>query len=529
MHHQRETRPSALRTRVLTCVLIFLTSTASAFVLLVPKGQQPHISSERAQTAASWALKNARPPDDSYYDLSASESDRTDGPRSSFWYSVAKQSDDSIASLPCEKDLDQDGQLPPGAYVTLSQNREVEPKPTCRISVALDLVSGGEDNELDPSSIVSQLNAFVDCGFTSFQLLPRPNESERHLEAQFIKRFRQDNPSYQVERCQISVPLTIPDHVGGATSIRNTVFESLRHIGGQDLDCVQLQYREGSPYHLEALDYLQDLQREGFVRSISAAQLPVSMVQKAQMYGFTMDSNDIPANLIDPTSYFAHVKADSVPLILSSPLASGLLTDKHMTERKSPRPPKHGSSREKYYINHALPEWKQRHDDWTRARMNQPRDRYADDESEQQQQLLSLGSWPAFQSIVLGTIQDIARKHGVSAASVVLRWTLQLDKVVGTTVACRLACPDDESPDKRPRQMRQVFTFALDEDDMDRLWAVTGCTASDDPLGIGQGDDVSDEDEELHAMMERQANGLYLSPKTRVSFATSGRTNKLFL
>jgi hypothetical protein len=94
-------------------------------------------------------------------------------------------------------------------------------------------------------------------------------------------------------------------------------------------------------------------------------------------------------------------------------------------------------------------------------------------------------------------------------------------------VACRLAVSEDELSSKRPRQLRQVFTFALDKQDMERLWLATGCAGpGDDDIDLMR---KEDDDDELLELMERQANGLFLSPQKSDRTKMNGNKKRLFL
>ena len=83
--------------------------------------------------------------------------------------------------------------------------------------------------------------------------------------------------------------------------------------------------------------------------------------------------------------------------------------------------------------------------------------------------------WNIYQEELLSPLEDMAQKHGVSVASVLLRWSLQLDHVASTAVTCRLVYPDDGAK-RRPRAqaLREVFTFCLDDVDMAELWELSG-------------------------------------------------------
>ncbi|GKY98392.1 hypothetical protein MPSEU_000796700 [Mayamaea pseudoterrestris] len=454
---------------------------------------------------------------------------RTDASRSSFWYSAESERDDlssNTTSLPCDFDLDQEGQLPPGAYYKLSSgNSGVDMKESCRISVALNIFDGRGDQDVEPSELVSHMHGFLDSGLTSFKLPSRSNNMHASVEADIVKRFRHDTPAYQLDRCRITLPLEIPIHMS-SISMRNTVLESLHRIGGDEIDCLQLQYNEGSLYHLDALDYLQDLVRDGFVRSVGAANFPISILKQAESHRFTVESNEISSNLLDPLGYLALAKEDTVPLILSSPLAGGLLTDRYFgIKSRSLFPPNLTNNIQDWsHFKTTILKWKERHDESLNRHLHQARDPYADDDTNEMTKALSLDAWPTFRTIMLDTIQDIARKHAVSMASVVLRWTLQLDKVAGTVVACRIAPSlNDVAPSKRPKQLRQVFMFTLDEHDMERLLRVSGCER------IGQQGQAEEGNDELLELMERQANRLFVTPHATDRAKQSESKKRLFL
>lgn len=374
--------------------------------------------------------------------------------------------------LPCEYDLDRDGQLPDGAYIMSNPDSDVDQKPTCRLSVAVNLFDGREHNEFDAPEVVSNLHAFLDRGLTSFELLPRSNSIYALAESDIFKRFRKESPAYQIERCRLTVPFVMPKEVTKA-SVRSEVFQLLRRTGTDDLDCVQLHFQRGSPYHLDVLDHLQDMRRDGFVRSISTARFPLHDLRLAFDCGFQMEANQLMSNLLDPTDYATYAETDPRSLVLSSPLAGGLLTDRYIRGDAN-RPPLFTRTAEVFHYKHTLSKWKTRYDTYIRARLDKPRDPYAYDDSAELRRLLSMDTWPTFRWALIGIIQEIARKHGVSMASVVLRWTLQLDKVAGTVTACQLVSFDPNAVDMRTRQLREVFTFALDAEDMQQLWQATG-------------------------------------------------------
>lgn len=208
---------------------------------------------------------------------------------------------------------------------------------------------------------------------------------------------------------------------------------------------------KGSPYNLDVLDCLIDLQRDGLIRSIGGKNIPPKLLREAAACGFTIDSNHITLNLLDPTQYTHEMRLAchdlGIKLLLSSPLGGGLLTNRYFQTRAEP-PPWEMTPTERNYLVKVVSPWARKHS--------------------------HDGRWRVYQHVMMDTLGDVALKHGVSVASVALRWAMQLDHVASVVVACRLGKLSDGSPFDRPRQLRQVFQFELDEEDMERLWDASG-------------------------------------------------------
>lgn len=198
----------------------------------------------------------------------------------------------------------------------------------------------------------------------------------------------------------------------------------------------------GSDYHLDVLDILTDLQREGIVRSIVSKDFSPDLLRQATSCGFGIDSNEIACNLFHPSQYSKELQLAShelnIPLRLSCPLAGGMLTSKYAGIQREP-PPWELLPVERNYVNTTITPWAKK--------LNEDENR-----------------WNVYQECMMDTLCDIAHKHGVSVTLVSLRWTVQLNHVASVIV------PFDYEPEK----LRQVFSFELDDDDMERLWKATG-------------------------------------------------------
>ena len=170
-----------------------------------------------------------------------------------------------------------------------------------------------------------------------------------------------------------------------------------------------------------------------------------------------------------------------IPLLVAGPLAGGLLTHRHIGKKT----PGDLTRAEQRHWNTSFQTWLERNE-------------YTHTENKNDM-------WEIYQSNVVSVLEQIALKHGVSISTVALRWSLQLPRVAGVVVSCRLIPPDDGLRRKdRTQELRQVFRFELDEEDMKQLWDLTG---------YAKGERTSlaslEEDMTLDAMTENES-GLFV-------------------
>ena len=78
--------------------------------------------------------------------------------------------------------------------------------------------------------------------------------------------------------------------------------------------------------------------------------------------------------------------------------------------------------------------------------------------------------WRMFHRHALNTLADIASKYEVSIAAVALRWAVEMEGAGSVVVGTQLLSREDSS--HRPRALRDVFRFALDEKDKERIKVV---------------------------------------------------------
>lgn len=472
--------------------------------------------------------------------------DNKNSGESTFWYSVKSTiplSQEEV--IPYQPTLDNDGPLPYGSYKQLG-NEEYQSKPMCILPIALDFwnnecqynlynkrnENNDNNNYIDTSSILSNVHQLIDSGFTSFQLHNHQNDhshpksntntmepswKQTFTEQNIYHKIIQDTPSSVLNQCTFSTRIHIPKLMKKGTYqsnykedddslftfkehlVRRCIGQSIKNINGRTNGCIdniqvnyQFDERYGmSPYTFDTLSVLTDLQREGLVRSISGLNFPPHAMEEIERNGFHLDYNQISCNLLHSTDYTEYLQKgkysqrneNNQQIVVSSPLAGGLLTNRYsnipisMLNRKGlPRDEYMSSSEAWSYKRDLVKNWYPIHKD---ERQN-------------------CHPWHLFNNKMMKVLEDIACKHEVSIATVVLRWSIQLDQVGSVVVGSSLNTKyiDSDRDFTRHRDLREVFTLNLVEEDMARLWVASigyEFNINDegfDEYVIGEGDEI---------------------------------------
>mmetsp|Transcript_27361 Transcript_27361/g.63269 ORF Transcript_27361/g.63269 Transcript_27361/m.63269 type:complete len:543 (-) Transcript_27361:477-2105(-) len=459
---------------------------------------------------------------------------------SNFWGATiqSKGNKDPI-ELPCVPLMDPTGSLPKGAYVTRNKADQVQDtqqssvqaeeasfssSPCCRISLALDL-EGPEQQDMDATSMVEQMQSMLEDGLTSFQIIsPTSSSVQSWGEEEVYGRFLKETPGTVRRRhAHLTIPMLLPqnqedDANFDPKTIRSTITDSLLRMGSFDaLDCLQLiqtdpgrapsSHHSPLHYHLEVLDTLKDLQREGLLISVAGKNLSPALVRSAASCGFEslLDFNQLDLNLIDTAHYhnFEHLLLASeydIPIQASSPLLGGLLTDEWALDKRNyykqqQRTPRNHelSNNAKRHLKGSIAEW---------ASSSKSGD--------------TANQWTRFNKEVWDVLEELSQKYDVSVTSIALRWLLQLKHVESVVVSTRLESQDDECGRRRSRkqQYRNAFRFLLDDEDVERLWAISGGPATDvsDVMATDYGRDPGDSD-----LFAATTDGLVLPTESRSS------------
>jgi len=430
---------------------------------------------------------------------------------STFWRAVAhveRPTEDGV--VPCVPYLDSDGPLPFGAYRTVGREDFEVPR-TCLVTVALDFgpmnggrivdhasgrltgVVGQSDGmgRAGAEEAVQNMCRLIDAGFTTFQIAQSEGEArlsdpnfpgvQEWAEQNVYGRLRSEMPPSVLQVCHLMTRVGVPPAAeavadspdarsSGELSVRASIGASLRRMGGENIDSVQVPYVKGSPYHLDIISDLTDMQREGIIRSIGAVNFPPSLLESVEQCGFHLDTNQVQCNILDPQPFdeaLPSCAAAATKLMIGSPLAGGLLTDRLLQFAEEPNS-LYLSSTERRHVRTTLRTWAKRRDGL-----------YNGSGGGDTRLASSGGIWSCFHHEVLSVLSDISHKYQVPVAAVALRWALTMDNLASVVVSSRVgaAAGNEESGGgkyNRHQSLRQLFTFELEEEDIKRLWDISG-------------------------------------------------------
>jgi aryl-alcohol dehydrogenase-like predicted oxidoreductase len=192
----------------------------------------------------------------------------------------------------------------------------------------------------------------------------------------------------------------VPDRIGRRESIRRDCEASLRRLGVERLDLLQIHWppEDGTPPE-EAWGALLDLEAEGKIRAAGVSNFTVEMLERCEARGH-VGSVQPPFSLINRTSggdVIPWAREHDTGVIVYSPMGSGLLSGRFSRERAA-----------------GLEEG-----DWRRTS-----DQFADP---------ALSRNLALQD----ALRPVAERHGTTPAAVAIAWTLAWPGVSGAIVGAR--------------------------------------------------------------------------------------------
>lgn len=303
----------------------------------------------------------------------------------------------------------------------------------CRILNGMWQVSGAHGS-IDPQQAISAMFAYLDAGFTTWDLADHYGPAE-----DFIGEFRRQVLAQRGEAAleQIQALTKWVPRPGRMTRqiVEDNINISLRRMDVSCLDMVQFHWWEYSDSnYLDALKYMAELQAAGKIKHLALTNFDTEHLQIILEQGIPIVSNQVQFSLIDRRPEVAMIpfcEQHGVKLLAYGSLCGGLLSERYLKSAEPGRWDLDTASLRKY--RNMIDAW---------------------------------GGWRPFQTL-LNTLNSIAQKHQVSIANVAVRFVIERSTVAGAIIGARLGLKEHIADNAA------VFRFALDSEDYQKIEAVS--------------------------------------------------------
>jgi aryl-alcohol dehydrogenase-like predicted oxidoreductase len=291
----------------------------------------------------------------------------------------------------------------------------------------------GDHGPVDGAAAVAQMEAFLDCGVTTFDCADIYRGVEEMI-GTFIADVRRRRGSEAADRVVVHTKL-VPD-LSRLAEIRPEEIEaivdrSLARLRIERLHLVQFFWWDmdlGDP--VGALHVLKECQRKGKIANLGVTNWDSGPMDRFVDAGYDLISAQVQYSVLDrrPAGRLAEWAAQrNLQFLCYGTLAGGFLTDAWLGL------PDPGFA----FENRSLVKYRLIIDEF--------------------------GSWDVFQEL-LAALRAVADRHGVSLASVATRWVLDQPQVAAAIVGARYA--------RHLPQTLEVFRLTLDESDHAAIAAV---------------------------------------------------------
>jgi aryl-alcohol dehydrogenase-like predicted oxidoreductase len=317
--------------------------------------------------------------------------------------------------------------LPEAATTQLTPDLRI-----CRLLNGLWQVSGAHGT-IDRRAAIEDMVAYHDAGFTTWDLADHYGPAEDFI-GEFRKRMAADRGVEALATIQ-AFTKWVPEP-GRMTRqiVAENIQVSLRRMGVETLDLLQFHWWDYSDAnYLEALRYLADLRDEGKIRHLALTNFDTEHLNMIVEHGIRIVSNQVQYSLIDrrPEVHMSSFcQVHDIQLLTYGTVGGGLLSERYLGQPEPTRGVLTTASLRKY---------KQMVDAW--------------------------GGWGLFQDL-LSVLKRVADKHGVSIATIAVRYILDRPAVAGVIVGTRLGVAEHREDNARS------FDVTLDPEDQAEIEAM---------------------------------------------------------
>ncbi len=278
---------------------------------------------------------------------------------------------------------------------------------------------------LDPDAMSSVLLDYAKAGFDSFDMADHYGSAEI-IAGRLLSRVAagekagNHRPVAFTKWCPVPGPMPL-------SVVREGVERSLKRLGVERIDLMQFHWWTFEhPAYLDAMKGLAELKEEGLIGHIGLTNFDTAHLQVLVKHGIPVVSNQVCFSLLDRRAageMSAFCLENGVRLLAYGTLAGGLMSERWLGK---PEPAEGDIA------------------DWSKSKYK----RFVDE----------IGGWPALQAI-LGALDVVAKKHGVSISNVATRWVLEHEAVAATIIGARLGEREHRGDNLK------LFAFALDAED----------------------------------------------------------------
>ncbi len=291
----------------------------------------------------------------------------------------------------------------------------------------------GDHGTVDRSAAIKDMEAFLEAGITTFDCADIYTGVEEMI-GDFVASVRKNRGSEVADRICVHTKL-VPD-LSRLEALQPHEVEAIvdRSLKRLRLDCLHLVQFFWWDLNLgnavASLEVLKRLQEKGKIRNLGVTNWECDRIDPFVKAGFDVVSAQVQYSVLDQRPEQALVPWSSehrVQLLCYGTLAGGFITEAWLNQ------PDPGFQ----FSNRSLVKYRLIIDEF--------------------------GPWEQFQ-VLLQTLDQIGKRHGVSLSSVATRYVLDRPQVAGAIVGARYA--------RHLPQTLEVFQFALDDEDRAQLNAV---------------------------------------------------------
>lgn len=303
----------------------------------------------------------------------------------------------------------------------------------CRILNGMWQVAGGH-GDIEPESAISEMLAYHDSGFTTWDMADIYGSAEIYL-GEFRKRLEQQRGEAELEKVQAFTKFVPNPGPMTQSIVEHYVDKSIRRMNVESIDLLQFHWWDyNDTRYIDALYHLTDICDKGKIRHIGLTNFDTERVEVMIKEGFHLVSNQVQHSIIDQRPQIkmaAFCQKNNIRLLTYGVLCGGFLSKKYLGK---PEPVKSELD------NYSLQKYKNMIDVW--------------------------GGWNLFQEL-LSVLDCIAKKHNVSISNVATRYILDKPAVAGVIIGVRLGLSEHILDNSR------IFSLHLDSDDLEGIKSVT--------------------------------------------------------